>query len=104
MEPSLFPGEYLIATNRGRIRRGSLVVVERPDVAGLELIKRVAGIPGDLIGGRLLEDGEHWVVGERTEASTDSRSFGPVAASLIRGVVRIRYWPPSRISLFRRAG
>ncbi len=100
MEPTLLPGDNLLATARGAIRRGVFVVVDRPDQHGFELVKRVAGIPGDVIDGRVLEPNEYWVVGETEARSTDSRRFGPVAKADIKGVVRLRYWPPSRLRWF----
>jgi signal peptidase I len=102
MEPSLLPGDYLLATATGAIRRGDLVVVDRPDQRGFELVKRVAGIPGDVIDGRALEPDEYWVVGETSTRSTDSRTFGAVASADIKGIARLRYWPPTRVKWFGR--
>jgi signal peptidase I len=100
MEPALYPGDYLVATKSGAIRRGGLVVVARPAEPGFELVKRVAGVPGDVIDGRLLESNEYWVVGETLARSTDSRTFGAVTRAQIKGVVRLRYWPPLRAKWF----
>ena len=97
MEPTLLPGDYLLATARGAIRRGHLVVVDRPDQRGFELVKRVAGIPGDVIDGGVLDPGQYWVLGELSARSTDSRTFGAVARTAIKGIARLRYWPPSRV-------
>ena len=100
MEPDLGPGDYLMATKRGPIRRGAIVVVRRPHSPRFELVKRVAGIPGDSIDGHLLGRDEYWVVGETGARSTDSRTFGPVARKEIQGIVRLRYWPLSRLRWF----
>jgi signal peptidase I len=100
MEPALYPGDFLVATKSGAIRRGALVVVERPDGRGFELVKRVVGTPGDRIDNRLLQPGEYWVVGDQPARSTDSGAFGPVAKADIKGIVRLRYWPPSRAEWF----
>jgi hypothetical protein len=50
-----------------------------------------------------LADDEYFVLGDARAASTDSRDFGPVQASNIEGVVWLRYWPPRRLRLIRRA-
>ena len=100
MEPSLLPGDYLVATKAGSIRRRALVVIERPGRSGFELVKRVVGISGDQVADRRLAPDEYWVLGDRGELSTDSRSFGPVGKTHIRGLVRLRYWPPRRITWF----
>ena len=39
--PTLTAGDYLVATARGRPRSGAIVVVERPDRPGFEIVKRV---------------------------------------------------------------
>ncbi len=96
MGPMLLPGDYLVATKGEAVRVGALVVVDRPDQPGFELVKRVAGIPGDRIGDRVLRSNEYWVLGDKPDRSTDSRTFGPVMRANIKGVVRLRYWPLSR--------
>jgi nickel-type superoxide dismutase maturation protease len=97
MAPSLMPGDFVIAVRATPIRAGVLVVLEHPGRPGFELVKRLAGSPGTSVHGRQLGPDEYWVLGDRTEASTDSRSFGPISSAAITGVVRFRYWPPSRL-------
>lgn len=92
MVPTFRPGDWLVATRRGRIRRGSVVVLAHPD-RPLDLVKRVHGVPGDLVDGRLLGPDEYLVVGDNPAASSDGRRFGPVPRRVIDGVVRARYWP-----------
>jgi signal peptidase I len=96
MAPGLVPGDFLVATAGSVPRRGDVVVVEHPERPGFELVKRLAAVPGDPMQGHPLGPGEHWVVGDHGEGSTDSRAFGPVPEAAIRGVVRFRYWPPGR--------
>lgn len=96
MEPTLAPGDFLVAVRTDSIGRGALVVLEHPSRAGFEMVKRVAGVPGERMGDRLLGPDDYWLLGDQADASTDSRAFGPVGRSAIRGVVRLRYWPPSR--------
>lgn len=96
MSPTLEPGEYLFAVRTRSLRRGSLVVVEHPKWPGHEMVKRVAGRPGDQVAGRLLGREEYWVTGDNRHGSTDSRSFGPVHREAIKARVILRYWPIGR--------
>lgn len=92
MEPTLQPGDWLVAVRAGTIERGDLVVVRHP-TRDLELVKRVAGLPGE---GDLGPD-RYLVVGDNPEESTDGRAFGPVERSAIAGVVVARYRPRPRL-------
>lgn len=102
MSPTLEPGDFLVATGRGHPRRGALVVLDHPKQPGLEVVKRLVGRPGDAPAGMRLGSDEHWVAGDNPSWSTDSRAFGPVSRGRIAGVVRLRYWPPSRIGWIGR--
>ena len=103
MEPLLHDGSVVVAIAKGTPKTGDVVVLEHPERPGFELVKRVAGSPGEVVhllpdGSRLVEPvvlgaGEWFVVGDAPEASTDSRSFGPVTAQHFRGVV---VWPRGR--------
>jgi nickel-type superoxide dismutase maturation protease len=101
MVPTLLPGDrVLVWRGLGRlspsIRVGDLVAVvdpRDPDPRGSGgvrrerlMVKRVAGVAGD----------EVVVQGDNEAASTDSRHFGPVGASAIRGRVIYRYLPEER--------
>jgi len=97
----------------------------RATAGGRLFLKRIVGIPGDSLrvgGGSVqvngralhepyatgdtpyeqhrginrLEDGQYFLLGDNREASTDSRDFGPVAATAIIGTAVLRYWPPRR--------
>lgn len=121
MAPGLRPGDYLLAVRPGSIARGEVVVARRG--GSLEVVKRVVGLPGERV---RVEDGRVWVegrelsephasgtgppgewslgpgqyllLGDQRDRSTDGRSFGPVSAEEIVGVVRLRYWPrPGRV-------
>ena len=99
MASTLEDGDFLVATapRPRELLPGALVVLEHPTRPGYEIVKRVAGIPGDQpSGGRLLGPDEYWVLGDNARESTDGRSFGPVPGRAIRGVVRFRYWPIGR--------
>ena len=102
MAPRLLPGEWALATSARRIRRGDVVVVRHPNQPGIEMVKRIAAAPGDEVSGRVLGDDEWFVVGDNANASTDSRTIGPVPRAGIVGRVRYVYWPPDRAGPVRR--
>lgn len=120
MRPELEDGDFVLAVRSRRLRRGDVVVVRRPD--GLEVVKRLVGLPGERVRvatGRVAIDGspldephahgdgpagewrlgadEHLVLGDDRSRSTDGRAFGPVGARSVVGVVRLRYWPRPRL-------
>ncbi len=96
MRPTLEPGDFVIATRPRRVVRGSLVLVEHPRRPGYEMVKRVAALPGEEAGPFLLGPAEFWLLGDNGDRSTDSRQFGPVDRSAVRGIIAWRYWPLSR--------
>ena len=81
MEPTLRPGDWWLVRRWGPVRAGSVVVLEQPGRPGLLVVKRAIREV----------DGAWWVEGDNPKASTDSRSYGPVPASAIRGVLWFRY-------------
>lgn len=93
MVPTFFPGDFVLvdrlAFRKRMPRPGEIVVLRDPRDPERELVKRVVRV--DL-------HGQIWAEGDNLAESTDSRSFGPVPASLVEGKVLLRYWP-----LVRRA-
>jgi nickel-type superoxide dismutase maturation protease len=86
MAPSLAPREHVLVSRAaywfGRPRAGDVVVVRDPRQRDRLLIKRIDGAAGD----------SAWLVrGDNADASTDSRTFGPVARELVVGKVIARY-------------
>jgi signal peptidase I len=104
------------------IHRGDIVVFWYPKDPSKSFIKRVVGVPDDLvairegqvyINGRLLEEryvprgyqdldsypptrvkeGHYYVLGDHRNASNDSRSWGLVPRRYIYGKAVFRYWP-----------
>ncbi|GAA2419336.1 hypothetical protein GCM10010191_32990 [Actinomadura vinacea] len=92
MRPVLRPGDLLLV-RAGRVRDGDLVVARHP------------GRPEQLIVKRVLrrDDGGWWLESDNQGASgrQDSWDFGAVPDRLVVGRVVARYWPPSRVTVFR---
>lgn len=102
MEPTFRSGDAVLALRPPiglTARRGDVVVCRLP--AGLPgptgyLVKRVAGLAGDEVDGAgLIQPGRVFVLGDGTN-SLDSRRFGPLPLSAIRGRVIARLSLPVR--------
>lgn len=81
MQPTLQPGDGIIAVRSGRIRRGEIRCFEHPRRPGFWLVKRVGDVRGDTFEAR----------SDNPEAdAVDSRRFGfvPIRGSY-RMIVRI---------------
>ena len=91
MRPTLTPGDRLLVLRRRRYRRGDVVALVDPRASTRTIVKRVAAIEGDDV----------VVHGDNPDASTDSRSFGPVPVSSIVGRAVYRYAPTARAGRIR---
>ena len=92
MEPALVPGDWLLVDpeayrDRGPAR-GELVLAPDPRDADRLLVKRVASID---------DHGRLELLGDSPDASTDSRVFGTIDPSAVRGRPWFRYWPIRRM-------
>ena len=96
MVPALVPGDWALAVAPRRFRTGDVVVVEHPGRPGYEMVKRLLAVPGERAGDRLLGGDEYWIEGDRADASTDSRHFGPVRREQLKAKVLLVYWPKDR--------
>ncbi|MGI8754166.1 MAG: nickel-type superoxide dismutase maturation protease [Acidimicrobiales bacterium] len=83
MVPTFEPGHRLVVARWSRWGVGSIVALPDPRAPERMLIKRV----------RSMSPGGVDVRGDNPDASTDSRSFGPVPSSWIAGRVVYRYLP-----------
>src|SRR5882757_9077660 len=88
--------------NPGCLNRGDLVTFESPLAPGRMVCKRLLGLPGDIIcvdpTGSKAPSSEHvvvprghiWLMGDNADLSRDSRDYGPVPLSLVRGTLCAR--------------
>jgi nickel-type superoxide dismutase maturation protease len=91
MQPTLEPGDRLLVVRTRRVRGGDLVAVADPRYPGRLLMKRVAAVQGGWVELR----------GDNPAASTDSREFGAVPVSEVRGRAVRRYAPSDRRAWLR---
>jgi nickel-type superoxide dismutase maturation protease len=89
MRPALLPGDRLLVLRGRRIHSGDVVAVADPRQPARTMVKRVAGRSGAGV----------TVLGDNPAASTDSRAFGPVPSSTVRGRAVYRYFPADRRGL-----
>ena len=125
MSPTLEPGDWLVAKRRvGSLDRGDIIVFDDPTGTGINLVKRVVGLPGDHVGierGRVTLNGavlaDHWARGvtepegewdvpddhvwvlgdNRPVSRSDGRLLGTTPIDSVHWKVVARYWPSSRI-------
>ena len=90
MRPGLEAGDrrLVVGFPRPRPRPGDVVAVVDPRDGARVMVKRVASVDSG--------DGRVTVVGDNPDASTDSRTFGPVDPRLVLGRVIYRYLPEER--------
>ncbi len=134
MEPLLRDGERIVVNKFiyrfQPIERGDVVVFWYPRDPSVSFIKRVVGLPGDLVeirSGRLivngvpareaylpeaLRDGDsfpatevrkgyYFVLGDHRRSSNDSRTWGEVPEKYIYGRAVFRFWPFDRMGPIR---
>jgi signal peptidase I len=128
MEPNLQTGERVIVDKISYFvrppQRGDIIVFDGH--GPVDLIKRIIALPGETIeihAGQVIvngiplnepylqqptskelapqqvEAGHYFVMGDHRDNSTDSRDFGPIAASEIVGRAWIIFWPPENWSI-----
>jgi len=130
MEPTLFPGDYLITLTECPYRRGEIVVLKDPEQKGAYIVKRIVAVPGDRVaieGGALMLNGKYasepyipepmavdldpiqvganevFVLGDNRNESEDSSVWKrAVGLDTVIGRVRCIYYPFSRMGLARR--
>lgn len=130
MEPCLHDGDRLVVDrvsyNLGEVGRGDVVVLRYPRNPSVDFVKRIVAVPGDriamqdgelLVNGavaddygcitdtqtmpeQIVPDAHFFVLGDNRPISCDSREFGLVPQELLKGKVRVRFWPIANATVF----
>jgi signal peptidase I len=127
MEPGLQTGERVLASKMsymmGTPNRGDVVIFRYPCDPTKNYVKRVIGLPGDMIeikngdlfvngdrmnepyklkeahgsyGPEQVKEGNLFVLGDNRDQSNDSRFWGELPMANIQAKAVFLYWPPSR--------
>ncbi len=131
MEPGLVDGDRIVVDRISYawmdVGRFDVVVLSYPCDPNVDFVKRIVGLPGDVVeiehgvvsvngeplhrtfqtmpddashGPVRVPSGAFFVLGDNRPISCDSREFGLVQAPHVRGKVRMRFWPLSRFEIF----
>jgi signal peptidase I len=129
MRPTLQPGDFLlvnrVAYKLGKPSIGDIVVFHAPGASELDYIKRIVGLPGDVVrigngtvyvneqplyepyiaekpsysGTWEVPEGQYFVLGDNRNNSSDSHLWGFVPKADIVGRAILIYWPFSEITI-----
>jgi len=109
MEPTLQVGDHIIVMpyHSSTPQRGDVIVFRSPVHADELLVKRIAGVAGDLVEGnqgRLIVPHDcYFVVGDNRVNSFDSRQWGVLSRDRIVGRARMVLWSSSAAPMEPRA-
>jgi len=122
----VFVNKFIYRLGIGQIERGDVVVFWYPGDPNKSYIKRVVGLPGEVVSiergvvhvngkpfeesyvsrqfrdqgslpPRLVEPDTYFVLGDHRNSSNDSRNWGLVPRKDIYGKAVFVYWPPDRV-------
>lgn len=129
MKPTLQPGQYVLvnklAYRLGNVQHGDIIVFHYPPNPSEDYIKRVIGLPRDLVqirngiifvndqalsekytasppvynGEWSVPEGSLFVLGDNRNQSSDSHVWGPVPISNVVGKALAVYWPLNDIKV-----
>jgi signal peptidase I len=126
----IFINKFVYRFGLAQVQRGDTVVFWFPGDPSKSYIKRVIGVPGDMVevrngvvyvnGARLAEtyvppeyrdhsvmspervpEDQYFVLGDHRSSSNDSRAWGMVPRRYIYGKAVFVYWPPDKIGVLR---
>lgn len=130
MEPCLHDGDRLVVDrvsySLADVERGDVVILRYPRNPAVDFVKRVVALPGDRVAMRdgvlivngapaddygcipdhqmlaelTVPEGQFYVLGDNRPVSCDSREFGLLDESLLKGRVRARFWPLASLAVF----
>jgi signal peptidase I len=134
MEPTLADGDRVffekLSVRWSDLKRFDMVVFKAPDDPDRIYIKRIVGLPGDVVeaaegvwrvngnavplpagvqfGGLKLDPvvvspAHYYVLGDNLGDSVDSRQWGAVPRDYVLGRVVLRFWPATSMRIYRRA-
>ncbi|MGC9335158.1 MAG: signal peptidase I [Anaerolineae bacterium] len=126
MDPTLEDMQYLVVNKLGyrlhEPQRGDIIVFRDPRSADRKLIKRIIGLPGEMleirngqvfvneqpleepyVGGPTrysqpptpIPEGHYFVLGDNRNNSSDSHNWGSLSRDQIVGKAWFSYWPPA---------
>lgn len=124
MSPTLKDGEIMFLYKLAKLEREDIIVIDTDSSDGY-IIKRIIGLPGDIIAyenGNLyingkkqsdkyasgetedfqkikLKSDEYFVMGDNREWSKDSRIIGPIKKKDIKGETKITIYPINKIGI-----
>jgi signal peptidase I len=133
MEPTLMPGEFLLVNKMayriGEFERGDIIVFHYPQNPSEDYIKRLIGLPGDVVkvensvvyvndqpldepyissavtysGEWVVPENAFFVLGDNRNQSSDSHSWGFVPVENVVGKALVVYWPFAQAKVLRHA-